>query len=260
MFGVGSMEMAVIALVALMVIGPERLPTVMGQVGRWYRQLRTMSNELLAEARQQWEEGMREIQTVTDDVNSAWNTATTAEPDPKLPPPPLRQVPPPLAQARTAAEAGPWVLPAWHNAPSPEVEPMGQAIEASVAPTMLPRTLPRAYDPAVDDLSGAPTLMGPAPTEEELAAMAYDLPAESPAPAPVATPAPMPVANGSPNGAGAYVAGEEESPESIRERTIVDLYLKGGITLEGATKFLGVDESEFLSWVEFARMIERAGA
>lgn len=46
MLGLGSGEMLVIAVVALVVIGPERLPTVMRQLGRWYGQIRRTADEL----------------------------------------------------------------------------------------------------------------------------------------------------------------------------------------------------------------------
>ena len=238
--------MAIVAVVALVVIGPERLPGVMGQIGRWYRQIRTMSNELLTEARAQWEEGMKEVEGVTNTFNSAWNDATTVTPDPALPPPPIRQVPVQLSQPRIAAEAGPFMLPAWHNPPSPEIEPLGEAVRSLTAPTMLPRRVADPYDPAADDMIGGPTLMGPAATEEELAAMTYELPPDdSP---------PLPATNGAAHG---DAPGEEESPESIRERTIVDLYLNGGITIERASEFLGVSPQEFEAWAEFAKSASR---
>ncbi|HET7772005.1 MAG TPA: hypothetical protein VFN74_24750 [Chloroflexota bacterium] len=241
MLGIGGAEMAMVAVVALVVIGPERLPGVMGQIGRWYRQLRTMSNELLAEARAQWEEGMKEVEGVTNTINTAWSDATTIT-EPVLPPPPVRQVPFPLVHAKTAADAGPFILPAWHNAPSPEVEPLGEAVRTSAAPTMLPRRVPEPYDPATDDMIGGPSLMGPAATEEELAAAAYELPPDDASPVP------------STNGAAHPEApGEEETPESIRERTIVDLYLNGGITADRAAAFLGVTPDEFKQWADFAR-------
>lgn len=45
MFDIGWTEMAVIALVALMVIGPKDLPRVMRMVGQWVRKARSLSRE-----------------------------------------------------------------------------------------------------------------------------------------------------------------------------------------------------------------------
>lgn len=46
MFSLGWGEMAVIAIVALVVVGPERLPHAMRQAGRWYGQLRRTADDL----------------------------------------------------------------------------------------------------------------------------------------------------------------------------------------------------------------------
>jgi sec-independent protein translocase protein TatB len=43
MFNVGGGEMLAILLLALLVLGPERLPKAMGEVGKWVGQLRRMS-------------------------------------------------------------------------------------------------------------------------------------------------------------------------------------------------------------------------
>jgi sec-independent protein translocase protein TatB len=45
MFGIGWGEMVVIGLVALLVVGPEKLPEVAKTVGRFYGQLRQAANE-----------------------------------------------------------------------------------------------------------------------------------------------------------------------------------------------------------------------
>lgn len=44
MFGVGLTEMAVIAVVAVLVFGPDKLPDLARQAGRIVKQLRTMAN------------------------------------------------------------------------------------------------------------------------------------------------------------------------------------------------------------------------
>lgn len=45
-FGVGPFELALIALIAFIVLGPERIPTAMRWLGRTVRQLRQMSQQL----------------------------------------------------------------------------------------------------------------------------------------------------------------------------------------------------------------------
>lgn len=51
MFNVGGGELVVILLLGLLVLGPERLPKAMGQVGRWVSQLRKLSTGFQDEIR-----------------------------------------------------------------------------------------------------------------------------------------------------------------------------------------------------------------
>lgn len=51
MFNVGGGEMVVILLLALLVLGPERLPKAMGQVGRTVAQMRKLSSGFQDEIR-----------------------------------------------------------------------------------------------------------------------------------------------------------------------------------------------------------------
>jgi sec-independent protein translocase protein TatB len=44
MFNVGGGEMLAVLLLALLVLGPERLPKAVGEVGKWVGQLRRMSS------------------------------------------------------------------------------------------------------------------------------------------------------------------------------------------------------------------------
>lgn len=44
-FGIGLFELIMIAVVALLVLGPERLPGAMREVAKWMRQLRNLSSD-----------------------------------------------------------------------------------------------------------------------------------------------------------------------------------------------------------------------
>jgi sec-independent protein translocase protein TatB len=45
-FGVSFTELMVIAIVALIVVGPQRLPEMLGKAGRWVAKLRTITSEM----------------------------------------------------------------------------------------------------------------------------------------------------------------------------------------------------------------------
>jgi sec-independent protein translocase protein TatB len=47
--GMGWMEMAIIAIAGLLIFGPDRLPEVAGQVGKFLRDIRKMTSELTGE-------------------------------------------------------------------------------------------------------------------------------------------------------------------------------------------------------------------
>ena len=58
MFGISSTEYLLIAIVALVVIGPKELPAVMRTIGQWTRKVRGMA----AEFQNQFQEAMREAE------------------------------------------------------------------------------------------------------------------------------------------------------------------------------------------------------
>jgi sec-independent protein translocase protein TatB len=45
-FGIGPFEIALVALIAFIVLGPDRIPGVMRQLGTWVRQLRELTNNI----------------------------------------------------------------------------------------------------------------------------------------------------------------------------------------------------------------------
>ena len=61
-FNVGGYEVLVIAVVALIVIGPEQLPTVLRKVGRYAAQVRSMATGL----REEFMSGLGDVSDLTD--------------------------------------------------------------------------------------------------------------------------------------------------------------------------------------------------
>jgi len=63
-FGIGTMEFAVIIILALIVFGPGRLPEIMGEAGRMLRELRRQTRDITGD----FEESIREVRTTVTDV------------------------------------------------------------------------------------------------------------------------------------------------------------------------------------------------
>jgi len=104
MFGVDTSELLIVAVLALLVIGPKELPTAMRTVGRWVGKIRGMARHFtsgietmireaeLEEMEKRWREEneriMRDFPTVIDA-----DAASATQPQPQLP---LAEAPPPL--------------------------------------------------------------------------------------------------------------------------------------------------------------------
>ena len=161
-------EFLVIAIVALVVLGPERLPEVMRRAGTFYRQARELMQQYTGEAQRMFDEGMREVEDVSATINSAWQSATTDGADANLPPPALRQLPPPLLPPATAADAGPWTLPAWQRESAAEREP--RPLASAVSPFALERQAPpeATLDGYTGTGYGGTALLAAAPPEADM--------------------------------------------------------------------------------------------
>ena len=64
MFGIGWSEFLFIGILALLILGPEKLPGAAKQLGKWVRELRNVSSSLRSEFQ--------------DGVGDDWNTMTSA--------------------------------------------------------------------------------------------------------------------------------------------------------------------------------------
>jgi sec-independent protein translocase protein TatB len=93
---VGISEIIVIAIIALIVLGPEKLPEVMVAVGRVMRELRAASNSVMREIHADFEEPppvlMRRERPPAPTSITATSTSTSVappDPDPGEPRPPV---------------------------------------------------------------------------------------------------------------------------------------------------------------------------
>jgi sec-independent protein translocase protein TatB len=116
MFGIDSSELAVIALVALVVIGPKDLPRVMRFLGQWMGKARAMSRHV----RSGFDEMMRQAEL--EEMEKQWKAQNEAimraTQAPDLMAPPAT----PATEAASAAAEPSAVTPA-----EPPVQPAGPA-------------------------------------------------------------------------------------------------------------------------------------
>jgi sec-independent protein translocase protein TatB len=142
-FGVGYTELLVIAVVALLVVGPKDLPKLLRHLGRFTASVRRMAAEfqrhldevareadvdkVTSEIREatRFDLGEADMRKAAADLRSALeNTAPAADPHAPPPHPPASQVPAaPPAVAEGAA------LPPAPEPPPPEVPPQPEAAE-----------------------------------------------------------------------------------------------------------------------------------
>jgi Tat protein translocase TatB subunit len=163
MLSIGMWEMVVIAGLALVVVGPERLPKVMRFLGRQYGMLRRAANDMrrafvLEADRQDAEERYKELQERRERAKAEREAALQSAgdgavpQDNPLPPPanPKPEGPPAAADAdvgppnEAPVAEGPEALVA--DGPDPEARPVGSGDNRA----------PFAFDPNVDLASQLP--------------------------------------------------------------------------------------------------------
>ena len=131
MFEYGSVKLLLLAIVALVVVGPKEFPVLLRTIGKYMGMIRRQA----AEFRQQWDDAVRESELsslknqveqvgqdlqstinetearINSDIHSAQSSVeavVTAEPAhaPDLPPPPSEPLSPAAQAAAAAARAG----------------------------------------------------------------------------------------------------------------------------------------------------------
>jgi sec-independent protein translocase protein TatB len=102
-FGIGPLEIILVALVAFIVLGPDRIPGVMRQLGQWVRQLREMSHNITRDYNTEIREITGEITALQDEIRSIQRDLGSIATGFVLPP--VESVAP--ARSNTAAPAEP---------------------------------------------------------------------------------------------------------------------------------------------------------
>lgn len=124
LFGIGPGELILVAVIALIVFGPDKLPEIMGRVGRTIAEFQRISSQLskefndslqaeLAETKAVVEETKAAVQETKAAVEEAHASVATSLAAPQLtssptsPPDPASAAPPPAAPPPTAPELAP---------------------------------------------------------------------------------------------------------------------------------------------------------
>lgn len=82
MFNLQGGELIIIGLVALVVLGPEKLPDAARRLGRIITQIRQMGDGFVDEFRQAVDEPIVELRRTVNDVTSAFTQTDTGSSDP----------------------------------------------------------------------------------------------------------------------------------------------------------------------------------
>lgn len=127
----GSGEILVILLIALVVLGPEKLPKLAADIGRWVGRARSMARQLRSQLDQEvhLEEIRRQAASTMDAVNDVKPAPPPAAASPPPPPPPVPEAPP-----------VPVALPPDPAPPSADAPKTSGTAHASDSPAFAPST------------------------------------------------------------------------------------------------------------------------
>ena len=129
MFNLSGSEVIVILILALVILGPDKLPDAMRRAGRTWAELRKLSSGFQEEVRKGFEEPTKEVKKTADTVRKA-----AAFPSKKLKYNPLKDPSPAMPDGESVAAPDPTEV-----APS-EVEVATEPVEVSDDPSPLTTT------------------------------------------------------------------------------------------------------------------------
>jgi sec-independent protein translocase protein TatB len=100
-FNLSGTEIIVILLLALVILGPEKLPEAMRKAGRAYSELRKMANSFQSEVRSALDEPMEELRGTADALRDATNFTGDSKKPTKSPTTPRATTSPATTSAAT---------------------------------------------------------------------------------------------------------------------------------------------------------------
>jgi sec-independent protein translocase protein TatB len=153
-FNLSGSEIIIILILALVVLGPDKLPDAMRRAGRTWGELKKLSSGFQEEVRKGFDEPTKEVRETAKVVRNA-----AAFPSKKLTYNPLKDKPPALPEGESVAAPDPDELPV--AAPDSDEPPAAES-----EPDQLPAAAPGAVADATaeDPPATSPATEGPAPT------------------------------------------------------------------------------------------------
>ncbi len=155
MFNIGIGELVFVALLALIILGPERLPPLMRQLGEYAHDLRATLNQFNKQFAEELKP-IQEIRSLVDDLNPARQLGNAMDVMQVQP-----TIAPPSAPAKVMAAAAATAALPTAAFPSPS-NPMAQLRDYMAAQTAAPAVAPAAVGSPTDQPSGEVDAPAPA--------------------------------------------------------------------------------------------------
>ena len=133
MFNLSGSEIVIILLLALVILGPEKLPEFLRRAGRTYAELKKLGNNFQSEMRSVLDEPMKEMRETADLLQKS---AQFEEPDDTKPGSGGRATPAPARPAAPHTEPSTPAPPAPSPAADADVEPDADADEDLINRTL----------------------------------------------------------------------------------------------------------------------------
>jgi sec-independent protein translocase protein TatB len=141
-FNLSGSEIVIILILALVILGPDKLPDAMRRAGRTWGELKKLSSGFQEEVRKGFDEPTKEVRETAQAVRKA-----AAFPSKKLTYNPLKDKPPVLPEGESVAEPDPAELvataepqPAAEPQPTAEVQPTANEVPHADPPVASPST------------------------------------------------------------------------------------------------------------------------